>query len=403
MSNAALFAFFLGVLFFYVLLSKKLQGTPVTGPIVFVVAGMVALPLIPGAGSGESARGVFLGGAEVALVMLLFADASRTNQKLLLRAGGLSTRLLTVGLLGTILLGSLAALVVFGRLSIWEAGVLGAILAPTDAGLGQIIVQSPAVPERIREALNTEAGLNDGLSVPFLLFFMALVAPSGGTEAGLLDFIIAQLGFGVLIGLAVGGVGGALLQLARRRRWMAATLDPIAVVVLPLICIVASEEAGASMFIAAFVAGLAAHRTSPDALPHRVEFAEGWGQFLSLAVFFLFGLIVAGASELSDARVWIYAALSLTVVRMLPVFAALAGSGLDRASVLFMGWFGPRGLASIVLGLVYLEHHVEGAGTAIIKAATTATVLASVLAHGLSAAPGIRWLGRREKSLKAEG
>jgi NhaP-type Na+/H+ or K+/H+ antiporter len=287
-------------------------------------------------------------------------------------------------------------MVVFGGLSIWQVGILAAILAPTDAGLGQIIVRSEQVPARIREALGVEAGLNDGLSVPFLLFFMALATAGGSTEAHLLSLIRDQLGLGALIGAAIGGGGGALLAWSRRRGWTTEELGPIAVVVLPLLCLLAAEGAGASMFIAAFVAGLAVQTTFTHAPRHSVEFAEGWGQLLCYAVFFLFGLLVVQEWRLLDARLFVYAALSLTIVRMLPVALALIGTGLDRATVLFMGWFGPRGLASIVLGLVYLEHQAGVAGAETIRLATMATVLLSIVAHGLTAVPGIGWLRRSE-------
>ena len=267
----------------------------------------------------------------------------------------------------TIVLGALAAVGVFPNLTIWEAGILGAILAPTDAGLGQIIVNSPRVPMRIRQALNVEAGLNDGLSVPFMLFFIALAEAGAAGQQGVLGrFIMEQLGYGALVGIGIGLAGGLLLGLAHRKQWMAESLQQLGVIALPLLCILASEAVGASMFIAAFVAGLAVQVGFKEAGRHSVEFAEEWGQLLNLAVFFLFGLLVARAASQFTPPAFIYAALSLTVVRMLPVWLALAGTGLSRTTVLFMGWFGPRGLASIVLGLVYLEQELHNPGEATI-------------------------------------
>jgi len=395
-----LVACFLAVLFAYVLSSRRLERTVITGPIVFLAAGVAAQGLVGASPTGERGHELFLAVAETSLVLLLFADASRTNLRLLRRIGNLPARLLTAGMLGSIVLGGLAATVVFGGLSLWQAGILAAILAPTDAGLGQIIVRSKTVPDTIREALAVEAGLNDGLAVPFLLFFMALsITGDGGSEARLVVLIRDQLGLGALIGLAIGGGGGALLSWSRRRRWTADELGPIAIVVLPLLCILAAEAAGASMFIAAFVAGLATRATFSHAPRHSMAFTEGWGQLLSFAIFFLFGLIVAREWRLLDARFFIYAALSLTLVRMLPVALSLVGTGLDRASTLFIAWFGPRGLASIVLGLVYLEQHAGIAGSETIRLATTATVLLSIVAHGLTAVPGTRWI---EKSRKSE-
>lgn len=389
-----LLAAFLGVLFLYGLVSARLERTVVTGPMVFTAAGMATALSLPASPDVESGRHVFLTVAEVGLVLLLFADASRTDLGLLRSIRSLPLRLLSVGMLLTIGVGALAAIAVFPTLSIWEAGILAAILAPTDAGLGQVIVKSNAVPAKIREALNVEAGLNDGLSVPFLLFFIALAAAgTGETEARLGAFFVEQLGYGVAVGGAIGGIGGWLLGLSQRSGWLAPSLRGIAVVVLPLLAILASDAVGASMFIAAFVAGMVAQRGFPEVSGHSVEFTEEWGQILNDAVFFLFGLIVAASWGRLSPRAFLYAVLSLTVVRMLPVAIALLRTGLGTKTFLFMGWFGPRGLASIVLGLVYLEHQVGGAAAPAIHTATAATVLVSIFAHGLTAKPGIGFLG----------
>jgi sodium/hydrogen antiporter len=247
------------------------------------------------------------------------------------------------------------------------------------------------VPMKIRQALNVEAGLNDGLSVPFLLFFIALAGSGAeGHNESLLRYLFAQLGVGAIIGLGIGLVGGRLLGLATRLKWTSAGFQQLGLVALPLMCVVASEAFHASMFIAAFVAGLAAQTGFKEAAKHSVEFTEGWGQLLNLSVFFLFGLLVAGAWEQFTLTHALYALVSLTVVRMLPVAIALMGTGLSKASVVFIGWFGPRGLASIVLGLVYLEHATRQPGESTIRLAVMATVLLSIFAHGFSALPGMR-------------
>ena len=386
----ALVGGFVALVFLYSLVSRRLERTPLTAPVLFTAAGLLIPALLPELRSRQADPKLFLQIAEVGLVMLLFTDASRVDLRLLRGMRSLPLRLLSTGMLLTILLGALAALVVFRQLSVWEAGILAAILAPTDAGLGQVIVSSERVPQRIRQALNVEAGLNDGLSVPFLLFFMARAgAGAEGGGAGLARFLAEQLGGGVLIGLAVGLVGGWLLERAQRASWMAASAQQLGVVALPLACILASEAAGASMFIAAFVAGLATQRCFEEVGRHAAEFAEQWGQLLNYSVFFLFGILVGREWHGFHPALLLYAALSLTLVRLLPVALALVGTGLDRASVLFMGWFGPRGLASIVLGLVYLESVTHQGGEPIIRQAVMVTVLLSIFAHGLSAAPGI--------------
>jgi sodium/hydrogen antiporter len=393
---------FIALLFLYSLASRRLERTVVTAPMLFTGAGIGLLLCLPALRHREVDLHVFLQVAEVGLVLLLFTDASRSDLRVLRSIRTLPARLLSTGLLLTILVGALGARLLFPSLSLWEAGILAAILAPTDAGLGQIIVTSPRVPLKIRQALNVEAGLNDGLSVPFLLFFIALAgATPDGHRASLVWFIVEQLGFGILVGLGVGRIGGWLLGHAHRGQWMAESWQQLGVVMLPLLALVVSDAVGASMFIAAFVAGLAVQGVFPEAGEHGVEFTEEWGQVLNLSVFFTFGMLVARNWQQLSLPLALYAVLSLTVVRMVPVAIALRGARLSRATVLFMGWFGPRGLASIVLGLVYLEatHRVAGAT---IPLAVMATVLLSIFAHGLSAIPGMAAYARSVAALEAD-
>jgi sodium/hydrogen antiporter len=314
--------------------------------------------------------------------------------------GNLAVRLLSAGMLLTILFGAVAARLCFPHLSNWEAGILGAVLAPTDAGLGQIVVNSSRVPMRVRQALNVEAGLNDGQAVPFLMFFIALAAAkSEGRAASLMQFIVEQLGYGLLVGGGIGLVGGWMLGLARRKGWMAEPFQQIGVVAVPLLCLVVSELVGASMFIAAFVAGLLVQVGFKEVGKHSVEFAEEWGQLFNFAVFFLFGLVAVRSLSQFSPALGLYAVVSLTLVRILPVAFALIGTRLSVASVLFMGWFGPRGLASIVLGLVYLEQEIHLPGETTIRLAIIGTVLLSIFVHGLSATPGIDLYAREIASL----
>ena len=375
----------------------------VTAPIAFTAAGMLMFFVLPWIQRAGFNANVFLRLAEIGLVLLLFTDASRTELGILRSIGSLPVRLLSIGLLLTIAFGAVVARLVFPQLSVWEAGILSAILAPTDAGLGQVIVNSPRVPMRIREALNVEAGLNDGLSVPFLLFFIALAAARiEGSAASLTQFIVEQLGYGALVGLVVGLGGGWLMGLARRKEWIAESFQQIGVVALALLCLAVSEIVGASMFIASFVAGLSVQVGFKDAGKHSVEFAEEWGQLFNLSVFFLFGVLVVRDWPQFSMASWLYAFLSLTVVRMLPVAIALIGTGLSWASVVFMGWFGPRGLASIVLGLVYLEQEMHLPGEQTIRFTVMVTVLLSIFAHGLSAMPGIDLYARQLGSLRGD-
>ncbi|MDN0073637.1 cation:proton antiporter [Crenobacter sp. SG2303] len=388
----AIIAAFISLVFLYSLVSRRLERTVVTAPILFTSAG-AALMAISTEALNELALDLksLLLIAELGLVMTLFTDASRVSPNLLKGHANLPIRLLSTGMLLTILLGTLCAMLVFGELTWQEAGILSSILAPTDAGLGQVIVSSPHVPQRIRQALNVEAGLNDGLSVPFLMFFIALAVASEERSGGavLSGFLIEQLGYGVLIGLGIGIAGGWLLGLAASKEWMAEPLGQLGVVALALACELASKVSGASMFIAAFVAGLSIQVGFRDVAKHSIEFTEEWGQLFNFFVFFLFGMLVARAWTQFSFVIVAYGVLSLTLVRIIPVAIALRGTRLSRPTVLFMGWFGPRGLASIVLGLVYLEEEAHLSQESTIKLATMATVLLSIFAHGLTALPGI--------------
>jgi NhaP-type Na+/H+ or K+/H+ antiporter len=394
-----LIAAYIFLVFVYSLVSRRLEQTVVTAPILFTAGGTFTAAAAMMAHSPDVLtelaldREGFLLIAELGLVMTLFTDASRIAPRMLKGRTNLSVRLLSAGMLLTIALGTVCAVVVLDSLSWWEASILAAILAPTDAGLGQVIVNSARVPQRIRQALNVEAGLNDGLAVPFLLFFIAAAVAEGAGVLGqgiFAGYIVEQLGYGIVVGLGLGFAGGWLLGLARRAGWMAKPLTQLAVVALPLGCMLASKGSGASMFIAAFVAGLATQAGFREVGRHSVEFTEDWGQLLDFFVFFLFGLIVARNWMQFNLAVVLYGILSLTLIRMVPVSIALRGTGLCRSTVLFMGWFGPRGLASIVLGLVFLEAELDLPGESTIRLTVMATVLLSIFAHGLTAMPGIR-------------
>jgi len=393
-------AAFVLTVFFYSLVSARLERTVFTAPIIFALVGASLHALPPELANLELNRDGLLRVAELGLVMTLFTDAAHIRLQDLTRSRGLPARLLTVGMLLTIVLGAVGAKLVFESLSWWEAGILSAILAPTDAGLGAVIVNSPKLPVRIRQALNVEAGLNDGLSVPFLMCFIALALESReGAGAVLTRFVGEQIGYGGLVGGGIGLAGGWLLGLACRRRWIAGPMRQLGLVALPLLAVMASEVSGASMFIAAYVAGFAVQPGFPDAGRESVEFTDTWGQLLDFFVFLLFGLFVARAWPQFTAAHLVYGLLSLTLVRVLPVALALAGTGLSRWTVLFMGWFGPRGLASIVLGLVYLEKEASLPGEDVIRLSVMATVMLSTLLHGFSALPGIGTYARRLDAL----
>jgi NhaP-type Na+/H+ or K+/H+ antiporter len=379
------------VLFAFALVSRRIEGSIVTAPMLFVTGGLVAgwtgvLDFGAGAHAGPVSREVVFVVAELALVLLLFSGAARIDPRSL---GGnpLPLRLLAIGLPLTIGLGAVLALAVLTDLEPWECAIVAAVLAPTDAALGQAVFSSEALPLNVRQGLNVESGLNDGGSVPFLTLFIALAAEEEGIEGGWLRFTFEQIGYGALIGAAAGAAGGLVLRRAVAAGWTKTVFEQLGLAALAVIAWVAADEVGGNGFIAAFVAGGAAGMAA-GALRERVlQFTEEEGELLNLAVFFIFGVFAAEALSAATWPMLAYGVLSLTVVRMLPVAVALIGLGLRPSTIAFVGWFGPRGLASIILALVVIEEEPELTGIDAIFLVVTVTVLLSVFAHGLSAAP----------------
>jgi NhaP-type Na+/H+ or K+/H+ antiporter len=390
------------LLFAYGLVSRRLERTIVTGPMVFTVAGIVVAMSLPDlAGVDLGIKPVTLFG-EVTLALVLFVDATRIPAHILLHAS-LPRWLLGIGMPLTIVAGTVAGVLLFPSLTLWEAAILATILAPTDAGLGQVVFGNPLVPARIRRALNVESGLNDGISLPFLMLFVALaVADPGLGRLAWIGYTAQKIGFGVLLGLVCGWGGGWLLHQAEEREWMTETFGQLGLLSLGLLAWGVAEAVGGNGFIAAFVGGILVKRSFGSATERMVEFSEAWGQLLSYAVFFMFGLLAAPDLGRLNAVIVLYALLSLTAVRVLPVAIALAPARLARATVLFMGWFGPRGLASVVLGLIFIKQKTHLPGQEVVLLATVATVLASVFAHGISALPGVKWYARQVEALDGD-
>jgi NhaP-type Na+/H+ or K+/H+ antiporter len=376
-------------------LSARLERFDVTAPITFVLAGLLLThgPLAP---LGVApAPDVVKALAEITLVLVLFSDASRVGLRDLKADAGLYARLLGVGLPLTIGLGVLLALALFPGMSIWLALLVGAALAPTDAALGAGMMVNPAVPARIRRLVNVESGLNDGIATPFVLVALAGAETAGhasGTGPGL---AVAELALGVLIGVVVGGAGGWLVSVARRRGWAAEGFAGSAVLGLAICAYACALALHGNGFIAAFVGGLAFGGVGGRQGVRLVPFVEETGALVSLLVWLAFGAVaVVPALQNLTWQIVVYAVLSLTLIRMVPVAVALAGARLGRTAVTLVGWFGPRGLASVVFALLALEElgeHAAGPAVAVI----TVTVLLSVLAHGATADPLARRFGPR--------
>jgi NhaP-type Na+/H+ or K+/H+ antiporter len=382
-------AFIAGGLLFYSLISGRLEGTVITAPLVFIIFGFIA-------GSGglqviqidlEHSAIHFI--AEFTLILVLFTDAARIDLSLLRRDHNLPVRMLVFGLPLTIILGLMVAVLLFPAFSFWEAALLAALLAPTDAALGQAVVSAKAVPIRIRQAINVESGLNDGIALPAVLLFAALAsAQNAPTEAGeWVKFGLLQLTLGPATGVIVGWAGTRLLDEASDRGWTNSAFQGIGILSLAIFTYVMAELIGGNGFIAAFIGGMVFGNTIRHPCTYLFEFMESEGQLLMLIAFLVFGaLLLPEGLAHANATTVLYAVLSLTVIRMVPIALSLVGAGLRFPTKLFLGWFGPRGLASILFVLLILEES-EVAHRDEIFATTVITVAISALLHGITAAP----------------
>lgn len=336
---------------------------------------------------------------EATLAILLFADASTLNFNVLRHDAALPARLLGIGLPLTIALGALVAFALFPSQGWSFALLVAAILAPTDAALGLPIFTNPKVPVRIRRALNVESGLNDGIATPFVSLFLALaIAEADASQRGWLVNAVEELAIAVGVGIAVGFVGGRFLTFAQGRGWTQGVPLQMAALALAFGAYLGSIAVGGNGFVAAFVGGMAFGVGSRGQLAAATEYSESTGNLLSLLVWSIFGavFVVPIALQGADPRAILYALLSLTVVRMLPVWVAMAGKRLRPDTRLLMGWFGPRGLASVVFGLLAFDTLGPlRPETQALVSAVTWTILLSVIAHGLSAQPLAAWYARR--------
>ena len=369
--------------------SKRLSGSPITPAILFVAIGILVGPEVLDAVDISSTSSTVRALAEATLALVLFSDASRIDLGRLRREISVPLRLLGIGLPLTIGLGALAAAVIFGQLTVWEAVIIGVILAPTDAALGQAVVTDPRVPGRIRQGLNVESGLNDGICVPLL--FAAVAAADVQSHIsegrGAAALLLEEIGYGVAGGVAAGLLIGAVLVYAGRRDLIEGTWRQVIPAAGAALAYGTASALDGSGFIAAFVAGMVFRgviKRDPEDLNRLTEEA---GAVLNGLTFVLFGAILLGPAlgELSW-KLALYAVLSLTVVRMVPVALAMLGSRARVPTLGFLGWFGPRGLASIVFAVIVIEES-QLPHEHLMVLAIYLTVGLSVFAHGLTAAP----------------
>ncbi len=341
--------------------------------------------------------------AELTLVVVLFTDASRIDLKLLRRDHDIPVRLLTLGLPLTVVLGAGLATLLLPQFNFWECALLAAVLAPTDAALGQAVVSSPKLPVRIRQSLNVESGLNDGIALPGVLILLSVACALGnpGDVGYWVQFTAKQVILGPLVGIAVGYLGGKLLESGNRRGWINVSFLNLSALALALIAFAGAELVHGNGFIAAFTAGLAFGNFS-RAVCEVHTFAEAEGQLLSLLIFLIFGAVmVPEALELATFPILLYSLLSLTVIRMLPVTLSLLGSRLRPGTVLFLGWFGPRGIASILFGLLIVQNSSLPNHEGLVPIVTL-TVLLSIFGHGITANPLADLYARQTETMDPE-
>jgi len=386
-----------GFVFVYSVFAGRLERTLVGGAITYIAFGMVSGT--PGLGILQldvHAEGLRLL-AELTLALVLFTDAANADLGVLRRSLAIPERLLLVGLPLTIALGFVAGVAIFDRLDLLEVALLATMLAPTDAALGKAVVTNPSVPAKIREGLNVESGLNDGICVPILLLFLALAVGEvgkGPTTGLVLGHFAEQIGIGAVMGLASTMFAAIAIRFAVGRGWTSEIWLQIPVPALALLCFATAQATGGSGFIACFVGGLMAGALARRRKDELLRSAEGIGDTLALLTWVAFGAVVVTLP--GDALSWqvvLYALLSLTLIRMIPVLVCLTGTGLAFDTKLFIAWFGPRGLASIVFIIIVLDEHLPG--TATLGMTVVCTVLLSVLAHGLTANPFAAALGSR--------
>ena len=402
----------LAVLALFIMVYSSVAGAVerrwVSGPIVFTCFGLLVGPAGFALLDWETDRELIRNLAEVTLAMVLFTDAAGADVRALKNTSGVPARLLLVGLPLTIALGFAVGAVLIDSPSLFAIAVLATILAPTDAALGKAVITNEAVPDEVRQSLNVESGLNDGICVPVLLLFLALALDTAGDMGPLplaAKLVFEQIGIGLAVGLVLTFNAVRLLKYARYRQWLTKTWTQIPIFALALSCFSVAQYLGGSGFIAAFSGGLLMAFMEKD-LSKKVKeeyllTSEGAGDTLALITWVTFGAAVVGqAIGYFSWTILLYSFLSLTVIRMLPVFLCLTGSGIDTEGKLFIGWFGPRGLASIVFAVMVLNSELPDSGP--LAMTVVCTIVLSIVAHGVTANPWAQAYGKRRLAARRE-
>lgn len=390
MTEHPIFVFVAILILGFGLFSKLTEKWIITAPMVFVSVGLiVSFFNAEILSEGLNAHYVKVL-AELTLMLVLFIDASTINREKLKKYRKLPIRLLGIGLPITMVIGALFAFLLFPEEKNLVLIVMAFILSPTDAALGQAVVTSKLVPEKVRQTINIESGLNDGIALPPILVCFAILSGDAGEGMDIsywLGFVMKQFIFGPVVGGLVGWLGGLLVERSSVKGWMSHTYQMLASLAIAILAFSLAESLHGNGFIAAYFAGLMLG-TRTEAIRERIrEFGEAESQIMILLIFLLVGMILVPISyQFWDWKSLVYAILSLTVIRMLPVALSLIKSGLSKKEIWFMGWFGPRGIASVLYMLMMtLALGTEGYERAI--SVITLTVLLSIFLHGISAVP----------------
>jgi NhaP-type Na+/H+ or K+/H+ antiporter len=398
--DLVIFAIFILI---YSTVAGGVERTWISGAIIFTAFGFLIGPVGLDLISLEVDREAIKVLAELTLALVLFTDAAGADMGVLKKFERLPVRLLLVGLPLTILLGFGVGVLLFQKLSLFEVALLATMLAPTDAALGKAVVTNETVPNPVRQGLNVESGLNDGICVPILFLFLALATgkvDEGGHWQLAMKLVAEEIGIGMAVGLLLTGMACWVLKIGKRRQWLTEIWIQVPIVALAVACFATAQVIGGSGFIAAFSGGLLFGAMAKE---HREDFlraAEGTGDVMALITWVIFGAaVVSKAMGNFSWVVVLYSILSLTLIRMLPVYFSVTGLRVNTEGKLFIGWFGPRGLASIVFAVIVLNANLPNGG--VLAMTVVCTVILSIILHGLSANP---WaMGFGERSRRAQG
>jgi sodium/hydrogen antiporter len=391
--NVLVFASFILI---YSLIAKRIEKTAISGPFLALIVGLMVGPLLLNLIDVKVEIEGYKVIAELALALVLFTDAANTDIKGLRKFVSIPSRLLLIGLPLTIIFGMLGGFIIFNGFSWIELGILATLLAPTDAALGKAVVTNPSVPSKIRESLNVESGLNDGICVPVLFFLIELFAArTGGVNFpnGLILFA-EEIGIGLIAGLVTTFIIDRLVDYSEKHEGISKSWKTIVIIALAFSCFTAAQIAGGSGFIACFTGGLLYSGINRKYKHDLLEKAEGAGDTLSMLTWVIFSSVIITTNlHHFTWDVIIYALLSLTLIRIIPVLISLINTGISGKEKLFIGWFGPRGLASIVFAIIVFGIKLPHKETIILTA--VCTILLSIILHGFTANPFIKLLNNK--------